>query len=111
MAAQKVYAEPQRGHISLGRPLRAILFLVPVIILGLLLFWGSRRLTDEDIMVAGVELVTCAILWGILISGIRVAAQWERGVILRLGRFQAVKGPGILYIIPFVDNIRFVDLR
>jgi len=55
--------------------------------------------------------VLAAILWGILVSGIRVAAQWERGVVLRLGRFQSVKGPGIMYIMPFLDNIRFVDLR
>jgi regulator of protease activity HflC (stomatin/prohibitin superfamily) len=42
---------------------------------------------------------------------VRVAAQWERGVVLRLGKFQTVRGPGILYIIPFIDNVRFVDLR
>ena len=41
----------------------------------------------------------------------RVAAQWERGVLLRLGKFRAIKGPGIVYVVPFVDNIRFVDLR
>ncbi|MFB3787431.1 MAG: SPFH domain-containing protein [bacterium] len=46
-----------------------------------------------------------------MISGIRVAAQWERGVVLRLGKFQAVQGPGIMYIIPYIDNVRFVDLR
>jgi hypothetical protein len=31
-------------------------------------------------------------------------------VVLRLGRFQAVKGPGMLYILPFIDNVPFVDL-
>jgi regulator of protease activity HflC (stomatin/prohibitin superfamily) len=51
------------------------------------------------------------IVWGILISGIRVAAQWERGVVLRLGEFKSLKGPGMLYIVPFLDNVRFVDLR
>jgi regulator of protease activity HflC (stomatin/prohibitin superfamily) len=42
---------------------------------------------------------------------VRVAAQWERGVVLRLGKFLTIRGPGILYIIPFIDNVRFVDLR
>lgn len=50
-------------------------------------------------------------LWGVVVSGLRIAAQWERGVVLRLGRFRAVKGPGLLYVIPFVDAVRFVDLR
>lgn len=50
-------------------------------------------------------------MWRILVSGLRVAAQWERGVVLRLGKFHTIRGPGILYIIPFIDNVRFVDLR
>ena len=41
----------------------------------------------------------------------RVAAQWERVLVLRLGRFLAVKGPGIIYAIPFLDYVRFVDTR
>ena len=56
-------------------------------------------------------MVVFAIVWGILISGLRIAAQWERGVVLRLGKFRSVKGPGIMYIVPFVDSVRFVDLR
>ena len=111
MDAQKVYAEPQRGHVSLGQPLRTILFFVPVVILGLVLFWSLGRGTDVQKLAGGVTEVIFAVLWGILVSGIRIAAQWERGVVLRLGKFQSVKGPGIMYIVPFVDNVRFVDLR
>jgi len=40
-----------------------------------------------------------------------VAAQWERGVVLRLGKFQSVKGPGLLYIIPVIERVRFLDTR
>ena len=39
MEAQKVYAEPQRGHVSLGKPLRVILFLLPSLALGAALFF------------------------------------------------------------------------
>jgi regulator of protease activity HflC (stomatin/prohibitin superfamily) len=52
-----------------------------------------------------------AILWGIAVSGVRVAAEWERGVVLRLGKFMTVRSPGVMYIVPFIDNIRFVDMR
>ena len=34
-------------------------------------------------------------LWYVLVSGVRVAAQWERGVVLFLGKFRSVKGPGL----------------
>jgi regulator of protease activity HflC (stomatin/prohibitin superfamily) len=111
MNAQKVFAEPQRGHVSLGQSLRAIIFIIPVVILGIFLFTGARNGTDAMKTTAIVTEVLAAILWGILVSGIRVAAQWERGVVLRLGKFQAIKGPGVMYIIPFIDNVRFVDLR
>jgi regulator of protease activity HflC (stomatin/prohibitin superfamily) len=111
MDAHKGYAEPQRGHVSLGRPLRVLLFWVPVVILGLVLFWSLGRGTDAQKLVGGAALVVFAILWGILVSGIRIAAQWERGVVLRLGKFQSIKGPGLMYIVPFVDSVRFVDLR
>jgi regulator of protease activity HflC (stomatin/prohibitin superfamily) len=111
MNAQKVFAEPQLGHLSLGTSLRFILFVVPVGLLGVLLYLGLGRGTDVQKITAVVAEVLAAILWGMLVSGIRVAAQWERGVVLRLGRFQSVKGPGIMYIMPFLDNIRFVDLR
>ena len=111
MDAQKVYAEPQRGHVSLGRALRALLFWVPVLILGLVLLWSLGRGSDVQKLAAGAAVAIFAILWGILVSGLRIAAQWERGVVLRLGRFQSVKGPGMMYIVPFVDSVRFVDLR
>jgi len=46
-----------------------------------------------------------------LSSGIQLAAQWERGVVFRLGRFSSVKGPGLFFIIPLVDQVRLVDIR
>ncbi len=45
-------------------------------------------------------------------SAIRVADQWDRAVILRLGRFHALKGPGLFFIIPVIDNIPYwIDTR
>lgn len=111
MEAHKAYAQPQRGHVSLGGPLRTILFFVPVVFLGVVLLLNLGRGTDVQKFAGGVTEVIFAVLWGIFVSGIRIAAQWERGVVLRLGKFRSVKGPGIVYIVPFVDSVRFVDLR
>ncbi len=42
----------------------------------------------------------------------KVAAQWNRAVVLRLGRFQSLRGPGIFFIIPVIDNIPYwIDIR
>jgi len=111
MASHKAFAEPRQRHVSLGRPLRGLLFVVGVIAFGLVLLGLVMPRTEAETTVVAVILVVFAILWGTLVSGVRVAAQWERGVVLRLGRFHGIKGPGLLYIIPFVDAVLFVDLR
>jgi len=42
----------------------------------------------------------------------RVANEWERAVLLRLGRFRRLEGPGVFWVIPFVDRVAmWVDLR
>jgi regulator of protease activity HflC (stomatin/prohibitin superfamily) len=91
--------------------LRKILFILPVLAMGILLFSKPEARTEEALAGGIVIMVVFAIVWGVIVSGIRVAAQWEKGVVLRLGKFLRVKGPGILYIVPFIDNVRFVDLR
>ncbi|MCS6919867.1 MAG: SPFH domain-containing protein, partial [Fimbriimonadales bacterium] len=47
----------------------------------------------------------------VLRASLRVLPEWERAVVLRLGRFQAVKGPGIIFLIPIIDTARIVDTR
>jgi regulator of protease activity HflC (stomatin/prohibitin superfamily) len=42
----------------------------------------------------------------------RVAQQWERGVVLRLGRFVGLRGPGLFWVVPFVDSVStWIDQR
>jgi len=47
----------------------------------------------------------------ILSSAIKIVKEFERGVILRLGRLKGAKGPGIFFIIPMIDRMYKVDLR
>ena len=59
--------------------------------------------------------VVVALVWLVLdmviASGVRLAAQWERGVVFRLGRYHDTKGPGLFVIIPMIDQVRMVDTR
>ncbi len=52
-----------------------------------------------------------AILLVVLASSVRILREYERGVIFRLGRLIAQKGPGLILLIPFVDRMVSVDLR
>jgi len=47
----------------------------------------------------------------ILINTIKLLREWERGVILRLGKFQAVRGPGLIFVIPFIERMHKVNTR
>jgi regulator of protease activity HflC (stomatin/prohibitin superfamily) len=47
----------------------------------------------------------------IVSSAIRIAAEWERAVVFRLGKFAWVKGPGLFAIVPLVDQLRRIDTR
>lgn len=57
---------------------------------------------------AGILIVFIAVL---LLYALRILREYERAVVFILGRFQAVKGPGLVIIIPFIQTIEKVDLR
>jgi len=61
-------------------------------------------------MAIGLGIVGFIILI-LLFMAIKIVAEWERGVILRLGRLVGAKGPGLFVIIPFIDRMVKVDLR
>jgi len=47
----------------------------------------------------------------IIIPGVRIINQYERGVVQRLGRFRKILDPGLHVIIPYIDTMRNVDVR
>jgi regulator of protease activity HflC (stomatin/prohibitin superfamily) len=61
-----------------------------------------------------VELSPIIIIVFVLIfisSIIKIVPEYERGVVFRLGRLQEFRGPGITYVIPFVENMTRIDMR
>jgi regulator of protease activity HflC (stomatin/prohibitin superfamily) len=59
----------------------------------------------------GLTIAASAVALAILLS-LRTALQWDRAVVLRLGRFHGLKGPGIFFLVPFLDRVaRYVDMR
>jgi len=59
--------------------------------------------------VAGVILI---IVIALLAMAIRIANQWERAVVLFLGKFVGIRGPGLFLIIPFLNSVPYIiDLR
>ncbi len=60
----------------------------------------------------GVFVIILILLAALFLYAIKVANQWEKAVVLRLGRFQGLKGPGIFWITPLVDSVsNWIDHR
>lgn len=47
----------------------------------------------------------------ILFNTIKLLREWERGVVLRLGKFQAVRGPGLTFVIPVIERMYKINTR
>ena len=58
----------------------------------------------------GVAFILIVVLL-ILSNAIKILREWERGVILRLGKFQAVRGPGITFVIPMIERMYRINTR
>ena len=56
-------------------------------------------------------LILFGLAIALLVMGAKVLPEYERGVVLRLGRLSGVKGPGFVWIIPFVDRMTRISLR
>lgn len=56
--------------------------------------------------------IALVVVVGILLSGVRIAQEYQRGVLFRLGRFAGLRGPGIYWIIPLgIDRAVTIDIR
>ncbi len=60
--------------------------------------------------IVGIVILLIIVL-PILARAIRVVKEWERLIVLRLGKFVGIRGPGLVFLVPFIDKGLIVDLR
>jgi regulator of protease activity HflC (stomatin/prohibitin superfamily) len=90
---------------------RASTFVLNLILAGIVLAAALGPQAAMDVFIPWLTVSAAVVALGILLS-LRIALQWDRAVVLRLGRFQALRGPGIFWIMPILDRIaRYVDMR
>ena len=59
-----------------------------------------------------IPFAVLIVLGVVLMQAPRVAQQWERAIVLRLGRFIGLRGPGLFWVVPFVDRVStWIDQR
>ncbi len=58
-----------------------------------------------------IYVVIAVVVVILLSAALKVVREYERGGVFRLGRFVGLRGPGLIVIIPFIENMRKIDLR
>jgi regulator of protease activity HflC (stomatin/prohibitin superfamily) len=88
----------------------SVLIFFIIIAIGLAIAYsGNSNLTGSGTLVIGVITLLLAI---IISAAIKIADQWEKAVVLRLGQFQSLRGPGLFFIIPIIDTVAYwIDNR
>ena len=98
IAARRLEGAPGRGPNVI-----ALTVLLAPIVVGLIL----TVLTDQP-----APAIAGLIIGVVAMQSPKIAQQWERGVVLRLGRFVGLRGPGLFWVLPFVDRVSsWIDQR
>jgi regulator of protease activity HflC (stomatin/prohibitin superfamily) len=83
-----------------------------IVIFGIGLF-GAYAAFDPADKTASIGIGAGAFLLALLVSSaIKIADPWDRAIVLRLGHFQSLRGPGLFFIVPILDTIPYwIDTR
>jgi regulator of protease activity HflC (stomatin/prohibitin superfamily) len=83
-----------------------------VVAIGLLLACLAAGIMGTVLTGSPLPLVLSAVAGFVLMQSPKVAEQWERAVVLKLGRFVGLRGPGLFWIVPFVERVSsWIDQR
>src|SRR5919198_3504371 len=69
---------------------------------------GGHRMITAIVILIAVAVVAAIVIAG---ASVRVLREYERGVVFRLGRVTATRGPGLIFLLPIVDRMVRVSLR
>jgi regulator of protease activity HflC (stomatin/prohibitin superfamily) len=82
---------------------------ISLAIVALLAGFGILLIALAGLVVPGVLLIVLAV---IVLAALKMARQWEQAVVLRAGKFLAVRGPGLFWIVPVLDSVvALIDTR
>lgn len=90
---------PDTMHISAPGGTIFALFTIAAVVGAMIM--DSYRVRE---VVIGVYVIAMLLLGCIFLFSMKVASQWEKAVVLRLGRFRGLRGPGFFWIVPILDT-------
>ncbi len=86
-----------------------LIFFIIIVIGAIFTYISYKAQNMTGALWIGVITFTIAL---VVSAAIKIADQWEKAVVLRLGKFHALKGPGLFLLIPIIDTVAYwIDLR
>jgi regulator of protease activity HflC (stomatin/prohibitin superfamily) len=95
--------------MSNSNPLSSLIFVV-ILLIGLAVAYGEYA---AEARATSVVIGIGALVVALVVSyAVKIADQWNRVVVLRLGRFRSLEGPGLFFIIPIIETVPYwIDTR
>ena len=105
-AMEKKKTQQASMHIS---PIAGFVFGVLMVVVALSAILGDGKFSDG---VLGTWVFVLTLIGVYILFALKVANQWEKAVVLRLGKFYGLRGPGMFWIIPIIDAVTsWIDHR
>ena len=92
----------------MGFAISGLLFLVIMLVGG---FCSLIVLAATSTFLGGAAFVVTFFLAWFVSAAVRIALQWERAIVLRLGKLKGLRGPGMFFIIPIIEAAAVIDTR
>lgn len=108
-ALARKYIYNRGARINMFNGVATLIFIV-LFLAGSAFGFFTYLATGSGLVFTLIEFLSFAFA-SIISSAARIAAQWEKGLVFRLGKFQGLKGPGFFLIIPIIDSVAMVDTR
>lgn len=89
------------GKTSGSNPLAALLSMLTALAAAWAIWWAKT----SDTTAGGWLAAGLIIIAALIPMTLKMANQWERAVVLRLGHLHAVRGPGLFLVVPFIDQV------
>ena len=95
-----------KTHLTSTERFNPIALTVVVVMIGISVALISAQLINTQVFIGLI------VLSFLLAASIKIADQWEKAVVLRMGKYIGLKGPGLFMIIPIIDKIdKYIDQR
>jgi len=86
-----------------------VFIVIMLIAVGIAIYMDTLKIQDTTILLVVIPIMLIGFYF---LFAIKVARQWEKGVVLRMGRFHGLKGPGFFMIVPIIDTVPlWIDQR